>query len=118
MAKINLEKEFHKIFKEYQQTVFEATEAALDKGSLLLQDKLAAASPVGDGPIHFKDSWDRKMQYKGVRYVGNTKRTDNDIPLSSIIEYSRNGHPFIQRTFNQNKNEIFQVIIEELGGKI
>lgn len=118
MSKIKLEEEFKKLFRDYQKTVFEATEVALDKGSLLLQNKLSAASPVGEGPLHFKDSWDRKMQYKGVRFIGDTKRTANDIPLSSIIEYSRNGHPFIQRTFNQNKNEIFQIIIKELGGNI
>lgn len=134
MSKIKLEEEFKKLFRDYQKTVFEATEVALDKGSLALQNKLSAASPVGEGPLHFKDSWDRKMQYKGVKFVGNTKTVhrpdyvrkgtgekvqhEGGIPLSSLLEYSRNGHPFIQRTFNQNKNEIFQIIIKELGGNI
>lgn len=116
----SIEKEFAKIIKEYNQVMFEAVEDALDVVSLDMQGKLEQASPVGTGPIHFKNSWDRKMQYKGVRYIGNTKRVPHDqgIPLSNLLEYSRNGRPFIARTFEMNINETYQKFIKELGGKV
>lgn len=120
MMKNSIENEFAKIIKEYQQTMFEAVEEALDDVSLDMQRKLEQASPVGEGPIHFKNTWDRKMHYKGVRYIGNTKRVPNDqgIPLSNILEHGKNGKPFIKRTFNMNKEEIYQKFIKKLGGKI
>lgn|SRR5690554_6005898 len=116
----SLEKEFQKVLQDYKQQMFEATEEALDKVSLEMQKKFENASPVGDSTPHFKHSWDRKMQYKGVRYIGNTKRVPNEtgIPLSNILEYSRNGRPFINRTWKLNKNEIYKKFIQELGGKV
>ena len=116
----NLEKEFQKILLEYREQMFQATEEALDKVSLEMQKRFEQASPVGNSFPHFKHSWDRKMQYKGVRYIGNTKRVPNDagIPLSNILEYGRNGKPFIRRTWNVNRNEIFNKFIKELGGKV
>lgn len=118
--KNSIEKEVAKIVKNYNHTMFEAVEKALDDVSLDMQRKLEQASPVGTGPIHFKNSWDRKMQYKGVRYIGNTKRVPNDqgIPLSNLLEHGRNGRPFINRTFEMNLNEIYQKFIKELGGNV
>lgn len=127
MTKISLEQEFKKIITEYRETAFEAVEAALDEVSLDMQKKLEAASPVGVGFPHFKDSWDRKLQYVNVRYIGNTKKVPrgagssaaDGIPLSNILEHSNTrGRPFIKRTWNSNKNEIYRKFIRILGGKI
>lgn len=118
--KNNIEQEFAKIIKEYGQTMHEAVEEALDEVSLDMQQKLEQASPVGAGPVHFKNSWDRKMQYKRVRYIGNTKRVPNEqgIQLANLLEHGRNGRPFITRTFNMNKEEIYQKFTKKLGGKV
>lgn len=116
----NLEQEFQKILKEYRDQMFEVTEEALNIVSLEMQKKFEQASPLGDSVPHFKHSWDRKMHYKGVRYIGNTKRVPNEsgIPLSNILEYKRNGKPFIKRTWDVNKNEMFNRFIKILGGKV
>lgn len=118
--KNNIDREFAKIIKEYGQTMHEAVEEALDEVSLDMQRKLEQASPVGAGPVHFKNSWDRKMQYKGVRYIGNTKRVPNEqgIPLSNLLEHGRNGKPFIARTFTMSKEELYQKFTKKLGGKV
>lgn len=132
--KINLAKEIDNIFKNYGNQVFNAVENALDDASEVLEKKLSAASPVGNSDNHFRDNWSRKMQYKGVRYVGNKKmvqrgaytskktgqstRHAGGIPLSSIMEYSKNGKPFILKTWENNKNDVFEIFKKSLGGKI
>ena len=93
-------------------------EIALDKASDYFVDKLEQASPVDTG--EFKKSWTRTEKYKGVRYVGNTavggkNKQGGDIPLSNLIEFSKNGKPFIRATFEQNKDKIIDIIVDELN---
>lgn len=107
-VRISLEKQWADLIREYREQSFNAVENALDEVSLEVQRIMEQASPVGLGPVHFRDSWDRKMQYKGVRYVGNTKLVSGSIPLSNILEYSRRGRPFIRRTWEANKELMYQ----------
>lgn len=119
---VNLEKEFEKIINDYKKKLGADIEECLTDAGNLLIIELSNASPVGllENPIdpHFKDCWAMKTKYKGVRYVGNTKKVHDGIPLSNLIEFSRKGHPFIQRTFELNKDRIYKDFIEKLGGKL
>lgn len=119
----NLEKQFQEILDEYKKTLDKEVEDALtDIGNTLIQE-LSRASPVGvyenpTGEPHFKDCWAMKTKYHGVRYVGNTKRVHDGIPLSNLIEFGSKGKPFIERTFEQNKNRLYSEFVKKLGGRI
>ena len=94
-------------------------EIALDKASDFLVDQFEAASPVGKTG-EFKRSWTRTDKYKGVRYIGNTdvggkNEYGYDIPLSNLIEFSKNGKPFMRATFERNKDKIIDIIVNELN---
>lgn len=109
---LNLAEELKDILNEYSQELFESREQALDKASDFLMEKLEQASPVDTG--EFQKSWLRTDKYKGVRYIGNSKTNNKNIPLSNLIEFSSKGHPFIRRTFDENKEQIIKIIKGEL----
>ncbi len=118
---LNLEKQFEKILKEYKQELREDIERALTEASQIMLDKLKAASPVGRGPQHFKDQWGLKTKYTGVRYIGNSKTVpskNGNIPLINLLEYGPHAKPFVAKTFEANKEQVYQKFIQILkGGK-
>lgn len=109
---LNLYDELKDILNEYSNELFEAKEKGLDKASDYLVEKLEANSPIDTG--EFKRSWLRTEKYKNVRYIGNSKLTDKNIPLSNLIEFSAKGHPFIRQTFETNKEKIIEIIKKEI----
>lgn len=116
---LNLADELKGILNEYSNDLIEQKEVALDKAADFLVDKLEKNSPVGETG-EFKKSWTRTEKYKGVRYVGNTdvggkNEYGQNIPLANLIEFSKNGKPFIRATFEQNKDEIIDIIVDELN---
>ncbi|OHE41474.1 MAG: hypothetical protein A2Y16_05390 [Tenericutes bacterium GWF2_57_13] len=124
---VSLEVQLHQIIAEYRDEVAADVEAGLTEASQLLVSRLLAASPRSDRPDmpHLQDNWDRKLEYKGVRYVGNTKTVPRPklfsshkggIPLSSLLEFSSKGHPFIQRTFDASHEELTALIVRKIGG--
>lgn len=113
---LNLAEELKDILDEYSQELFESKEQALDKAADFLVEKLEQNSPYdakSEGQ-HLKDSWTRTDKYTGVRYVGNTKVTSQNIPLSNLVEFSSKGKPFIRRTFDENREEIIKIIKGEI----
>ena len=115
---LNLAEELKDILNEYSNELIAQKEVALDKASDYFVKKLEQASPVDTG--EFKKSWIRTDKYKGVRYVGNTalagkNKQGGNIPLSNIIEFSKNGKPFIRATFEQNKDKIIDIIVDEMN---
>ena len=124
--KLDLETEFKKVIKEYKTELRGQIEEGLDLAGNMLIDKLSARSPVGNTAPHFKDSWAMKDNYLGVRYVGNTKIVNTSsnkkgksiklkIPLINLIEYGSKGKPFVLRTYEECKNEIFNAVISKIG---
>lgn len=110
---LNLYEELKDILDEFGEELKERKEAALDKASDYLMERLEQSSPVQTG--EFKKSWTRTTKYKGVRYIGNTKTAKNSkIPLSNLIEFSSNGKPFIRKTFERHKEQIEKIIRGEL----
>lgn len=116
---LNLYEELKDVLREVQDELLEKREIALDKASDYFLEKVEQATPVKTGKL--RDSWLRTYKYKGVRYVGNSadSKTLNSsgsyyIPLANLVEFSKNGKPFIRRTFEENKSEIISIIKEEL----
>lgn len=118
---LDIEEQFAEILKEYKQELKEDVERALTQASQILVDRLAAVSPVGDDAPHFKDQWGLKTQYKGVRYIGNSKAIpskNGNIPLINLLEYGPHAKPFVAKTFEENKEVIFTTFVQTLkGGK-
>ena len=117
---LNLAEELKSVLDEYSNELMAQKEIALDKASDYLVDKLEQASPVKTGKL--KQSWKRTDKYKGVRYVGNTavggkNKYGYNIPLTNLIEFSSKGKPFIRATFEQNKEQIVNIIVDTLSKK-
>lgn len=117
---LNLYEELKGILDEFTGELKAKKEVALDKASDYLVDKLEQASPTGNPEETygkpFKNSWLRTYKYKGVRYIGNSKTAKNSsIPLSNLIEFSKNGKPFIRQTFDINRTQIENIIKGELN---
>lgn len=114
---LNLAEELKDILDEYSQKLYESKEIALDKASDYLVEKLKSNSPTRTGT--FKKSWLRTDKYKGVRYIGNSAVGSKNeygyqIPLSNLLEFSIKGKPFIRRTFEENKEQIINIIKGEI----
>jgi hypothetical protein len=123
MSKTTVSKQFKDIISEYKKEFQANIEEALDVSSLYMQNQLESQSPRATGG--FADSWDRKMEYKNVRYIGNKKVTPRPkqfsshkggIPLSSLLEYGIKGRPFINRTFKSNMNKCHQIFVKKMEG--
>ena len=119
----NFEEQFADIIRKYRETQFQAVQESLDVSANYMVARLKEATPIGSGPIHFKDQWDVKRNYKNVRYIGNTKMTKEtpnfkSIPLSSAIEFGKNKKPFIARTYKTYENEVFNIFKIELERRI
>lgn len=114
---LNLAEELNDILSQFTEDLQEKKEIALNKATDFLLDKLEQNTPVDTGTM--KASWTAKYQYKGVRYIGNTavggkNKYGYSIPLSNLVEFSKNGTPFIRKTFDTNKEDIVKIIKEEL----
>lgn len=126
-SNLSLEAQMKNIMIEYRNEVRDKVEEGLTEASQLLTSRLISASPRSNRPDfqHLQDHWTQKLQYKGVRYIGNTKTVarpkmfsshKGGIPLSSLLEFGSKGHPFIQNTFNATQNEITALIARKIGG--
>lgn len=77
-----------------------------------LKQSLIQASPVDTGQL--KNSWLVKMQYKRVRYVGATRVSKNDVPISNIVNARTK---VIDRAIATNIQRIMNNMLTKLGGK-
>lgn len=109
-------KEFDKLTRQYYQENFEATQEALTTAAKKTAGILSSQSPVRTG--RFKSSWKVETKYANTKYVYNDALANNRIPLSNIIEYARNQHPFIYKTFDRYKEDIFRTFVEEYQKEI
>lgn len=110
---LNLYDELKDILDEYSEELYANKEEALDAAADFLVDQLEANSPVRTGKL--KESWLRTDKYTGVRYVGNSSTGSKNkygygIPLTNLLEFGSKGHPFIRKTFEQNKERIIDII--------
>ncbi|QRN86034.1 hypothetical protein JR334_02025 [Clostridia bacterium] len=112
-----LEAAIAEALEQYGDAVFHATEAGLTAAEKILIQNLKADSPEGVTKS-FKKGWKGKgKKYKLKRYVGNTVMVPGkkgSIPLSNILEYAENGHPFIRKTFERSIDQMVNAIIDEV----
>lgn len=120
MAKLikirNFSEEFDKLIRQHYQENFEATQEALTTTAEKVAGILSRESPVRTG--RFKSSWRVEKKYPNTKYVYNEALANNRIPLSNIIEYARNQRPFIYKTFDRYKEDIFRTFIAEYQKEI
>lgn len=114
----DLKEQFDKIVEGYGKDLRKSIEKGLTLGANELQRVLEEASP--EDSKEFKNSWSTKMQYKGVRYIGNTKtvkgKTSDNIPLANLLEYSEaSKHKgFISKAFNMAEDKIYRIMTNVL----
>lgn len=119
---INIFEELKDTLRDYGEDIRSVSDSGLNKAADMLVEKFSAASP-DSGIAHegkLRDSWTYDPKYHGVRYIGNTARGSKnkygyDIPLVNLLEFGSKGKPFMRKTFDENKDEIIKIIIEELN---
>lgn len=119
---INIFEELKEALHNYGEDIRRVSDSGLNKAADMLVEKFSAASP-DSGIAHegkLRDSWTYDPKYHGVRYVGNTaggskNKYGYDIPLVNLLEFGSKGKPFMRKTFDENKDEIIKIIIEELN---
>ena len=109
----DLKEQIDAILKEVQTDINKDTEKALDKASDYLVGQMERATPTRTGRT--ARSWTRTDKYKRVRYVGNTATNDKNIPIVNLLEYSKNGKPFVRKTFEANKQQILNIMTQEIS---
>lgn len=110
---LDIGKEITAVLDEFKAEVFANREKALDKASDYLLEQVKQATPTDTGET--KNAWERTTKYKAVRYIGNSRMSENGIPVVNMLEYSKNGKPFVRVTFAKNKDKIINIIQEELS---
>jgi len=118
--------QMNKILLEYNVEFRQEIEKALTSSGEFLVAQLSSGSPVSNGSgEHLKDTFSQKIEYKTVRYIGATKTVPRNItdrgqkggiPLSSLLEFSYKGNPFIQQIFEASQNEIYALFVRKMGG--
>lgn len=118
---VNLDKQLKEVVKDLIQDLDSSIDEALNEASEVMKNALISASPSSGkmGPS-LKNSWDIKMQYKNVRYVGNTRTASGEkwknVPLTNILEYAERSpyKGFIKKTVEQTKPQILNVFVNRL----
>lgn len=123
----NLSQAISDILEEYGETVYLATEDALDAAAYALSDELKAETP-GDPPHkqNFAKRWKvagAEGKYKLMRFVGNTTvvsdKKSQQISLANIFEYSTvRGHPFIKKTFENSVDKMARAAVDTIRKEV
>jgi len=101
--------------REYLTSVaddlIEAKEAGLDEAATFMKEKLEQATPIRTvNSVGTNKKWKVERKYRGVRYVFNTSTAKDGIPIVNLLEYSKNGKPFVRSTFAENENKVISII--------
>lgn len=111
---LNLYEELHEFLDQVADDVWESKEKALDEAADYFVQQVKLATPVSSTSStagKLRESWERTEQYKNARYVYNTDTTQAGIPVANLVEFSKNGKPFIRPCFEKNKEKIVNIII-------
>jgi hypothetical protein len=117
----DFQKEMQTVINKFRKENFKVTQDALAATGLQVAKIMADNTPVGMGTGLMKKSWDF-IQYPNRMYVYNSRGAKGfnlGIPLSNVAEYSQRGtQAFIGRTFESNKEKIFEVFNKEFQKRI
>jgi len=120
----SIEKQLAGVLKEFKdKTLRPKIEKGLDASAEVLKRNLSQAVGKGDSVPHFSDSWFIKKDYKGVRYVKNSKKVggsdkkgnSKSVPLASYLEHAVSSpyKGFIKRTSRQSKPAMIEAFKRE-----
>lgn len=109
------------LLNDFLKESFETRQNALQAGAEFMKEKMEIAAPKDTG--EYASSFTVKKN-NNANYIGNSVtvsgkgrdgRYRENIPLANILEYGDNPH--IRQTFDNNKNQMFEIIKNNLGGK-
>lgn len=109
----SLYNEMKEILDEFSDSLFEDREIAVEKAADYLEQKYIEATPEGKTG-QTKQAWTVNKKYKGVKYIFNTQLSKDGIPVVNLVEFSKNGKPFMRPTFEREKGNVIRIITEEL----
>ena len=113
----SLTEQFQKLIAEYSKAFDPAVQTTLLELAEETRNSLASASPAPGSTNSFSSQWQVAI-YHNAMYVHNTKLSADRIPLSNLLEYSRNGRPFVYQTFAQLQDGLAQKFVTKIQQKI
>lgn len=108
----NLSEAIQQAIQEEVNAVYEDIDRGLDKAARYAEQKLESATPVDSGIT--KGSWVTDFKYRNVRYINNTSLNEKGIPIVNLLEFGSKGKPFVQRTIEQEEQNIINIIKGEI----
>ena len=108
----NLSEAIQQAIQEEVNAVYEDIDRGLDKAARYAEQKLESATPVDSGIT--KGSWVTDFKYRNVRYINNTSLNEKGIPIVNLLEFGSRGKPFVQRTIEQEEQNIINIIKGEI----
>lgn len=109
------------VLAETEKEVLEVTDESLDNAAEFLKSKLAEATPRGNSTQHLADKWKIKKLEKKRKLSNskNVKHKGRSVPLINILEYSTaHGHPFVEKTVQNNTETITEIFRNDLKSKL
>lgn len=109
------------LLNDFLKESFETRQKALQAGAEFMKEKMEVSAPKDTG--EYASSFVIK-KYNNTSYIGNSRtvsgkgrdgRYRDKIPLANILEYGM--CPHIRQTFDNNKNQMYEIIKNNLGGK-
>lgn len=114
---LDIEKSLITEFNQFTKEMLKNREIALDEASDYLLKNLQNNTPEDTGDT--KKHWIRSTKYKGVRYINNTEESGKGknprIPVVNVLEFSKNGKPFVRKTFDASIPEMENIIKKNLN---
>lgn len=108
----NMAEAIRQAIQEEVNAVYEDIDRGLDKAARYAEQKLESATPVDSGIT--KGSWVTDFKYRNVRYINNTSLNEKGIPIVNLLEFGSKGKPFVQRTIEQEEQNIINIIKGEI----
>lgn len=108
----NMAEAIRQAIQEEVNAVYEDIDRGLDKAARYAEQKLESATPVDSGVT--KGSWIVDFKYTNVRYINNTSLNEKGIPIVNLLEFGSKGKPFVQRTIEQEEQNIINIIKGEI----
>lgn len=109
------------ILAETEKEVLGVTDESLDSAAEFLKSKLVESTPRGNSTQHLADKWKIKKLEKKRKLSNskNVKHKGRSVPLINILEYSTShGHPFVEKTVQNNAETIIETFRSDLKSKL
>lgn len=105
------------------QEVYASVDRGLDKAARHMEHALEGATP--HKTYKTQQSWKVDFKYRNVRYINNTSTRpktpgdtitsgDGEIPIVNLLEFGKQGKPFVRRTVQENQNQVINLIKGEI----